>query len=171
MSAKKSTYRLVDGWANAKVSADVVYRECENLRRRGQLTPRNFVRLATPPDHPLHAALEWDDAVAGQRYRENQARNLIRSISVVTSNDKPRRVYIHVPAAKGEGIYDHGDVIAQHIDMFAAAQEEAVRDLLSAQERLNDLRRYAEGNEDRLAVITIAAQALMTARDAVQRLH
>lgn len=49
----------------------------------GRLTPQNVVQVAADPLHPLHARFEWDDSVAGAKYREAQARDLIRSVRVV----------------------------------------------------------------------------------------
>lgn len=49
----------------------------------GKLTPQNVVAVAADPGHPLHHRFEWDDSVAGARYRESQARELIRSVRIV----------------------------------------------------------------------------------------
>jgi len=51
--------------------------------RRGELTPRLVVAEWRDPDHPQHGRLEWDDAVAGEKFREVQARELIRSVHIV----------------------------------------------------------------------------------------
>lgn len=47
------------------------------------LTPRLLVDLARDPRHPLHDRFEWDDAQAGEKYRQAQAAQLIRSVRVV----------------------------------------------------------------------------------------
>jgi len=49
----------------------------------GRLTPAAVVDTARPEDHPLHARFEWDNAVAGEAYRLEQARRLIRSVRVI----------------------------------------------------------------------------------------
>ena len=49
----------------------------------GRLTPAAVVDTARPADHPLHGRFEWDNAVAGDAYRLDQARRLIRSVRVV----------------------------------------------------------------------------------------
>lgn len=50
---------------------------------RGKLTPEIVVEEASREDHPLHSRFEWDDAVAGAKYRLEQAAKLIRSVRVV----------------------------------------------------------------------------------------
>lgn len=44
----------------------------------GALTPRIVLEVARDPEHPLHNRFEWDDSIAGQKYRLAQARELIR---------------------------------------------------------------------------------------------
>lgn len=49
---------------------------------RGKLTPALVVDVARDPNHVLHNRFEWDDSVAGERYRRDQAHELIRSVRV-----------------------------------------------------------------------------------------
>lgn len=48
-----------------------------------RLTPSLVVDAARDKAHPLHARFEWDNAIAGEKYRLDQARDLIRSVRVV----------------------------------------------------------------------------------------
>lgn len=57
------------------------------LMRLSALTGRHvsaeqYVEEARDPASPLHDTLEWDDAKAGEQWRINQARAVIRSIRV-----------------------------------------------------------------------------------------
>ena len=47
-------------------------------QQHGELTPQIVVDEARPVDSPLHSRFEWDDAVAGEKYRLTQASQLIR---------------------------------------------------------------------------------------------
>lgn len=51
--------------------------------QRGQLTPSLIVDEARDTAHPLHSRFEWNDDVAGEKYRQQQAHELIRSVKVV----------------------------------------------------------------------------------------
>lgn len=53
---------------------------CDQNKR---LTPALVVDAARPEESPLHSRFEWDDKVAGEAYRLDQARRLIRSVRVV----------------------------------------------------------------------------------------
>lgn len=46
------------------------------------LTPQLVVDYARPVDSPLHDRFEWDDAKAGEAYRKQQARTLIKSVTI-----------------------------------------------------------------------------------------
>lgn len=48
----------------------------------GVLTPDSVVAASTPANAPLHDRFDWDDTVAGPRWRRHQAHELIRSVRV-----------------------------------------------------------------------------------------
>ena len=56
------------------------------MEENGQLTAANVVKKARPEKSPLHCYFTWDDKVAAEKFREQEARVLIASI-VVTQED------------------------------------------------------------------------------------
>ncbi len=61
---------------------------------QGQLTAALVVDIARDPKHPLHSRFEWDDTVAGEKYRRFQAGQLIRSVRIrVIDEDDPSLNY------------------------------------------------------------------------------
>lgn len=58
----------------------------------GNLDPRDVVEEARASSHPLHDYFEWRDKIAGQQFRIDQARALIRSVRIeVKTNSAPMR--------------------------------------------------------------------------------
>jgi hypothetical protein len=55
-----------------------------------ELTPAAVVEASRPADAPLHHRFEWDDSIAGERYREVQAAQIIRSVKVTRITDTER---------------------------------------------------------------------------------
>lgn len=51
-------------------------------QRDGQLTPEAVVDEARPPGSELHNRFEWNDSVAAECFRHEQARELIRSVRI-----------------------------------------------------------------------------------------
>lgn len=60
---------------------------------RGMINGRLVVDEWRPEDHPSHGRLEWDDQIAGERYRIGQAEGLIRiaRISIEVEQKNGRR--------------------------------------------------------------------------------
>lgn len=57
-------------------------------KAQGELTPKLVVDLARSADHPLHSRFEWDNGIAGEKYREIQAADLIRSVRIKYSDNE-----------------------------------------------------------------------------------
>lgn len=78
------TYRYRPGMGRSDVAAGVVGEAITELDRRdGFCSAEALVEHAKPKRSKLHPLFEWDDEVAGQKWRVSQARRLIRSIEVV----------------------------------------------------------------------------------------
>lgn len=86
-------------------------------RHGGGLTPPIVVEEARAKDHPLHDYFEWRDGIAAEKYREDQARALIRSVRIqVLSNSggpsrAPQWVRSPVKASDDAGYVKVTDVV------------------------------------------------------------
>lgn len=72
----------------------------------GKLTPALVVEEAAAEDHPLHNRFEWDDAVAGHKYRLTQAKQLIRVVkeSYIDRSGAPEDVRFFHAIPREEGM-------------------------------------------------------------------
>lgn len=91
--------------------------ELQNIYdQHGQLTPALVVDTARSKTHPLHDRFEWNDKVAGEAWRRQQAHELIRSVKVVyreaddTNPEKSVRAFHAVRADKGH-VYEPVDKV------------------------------------------------------------
>lgn len=66
----------------------------------GALTPQLVVDTARDPGHPLHARFEWDDQVAGEKWRLEQASQLLRVVKLPPAPGRPEDLRAFV-AVKG----------------------------------------------------------------------
>lgn len=74
----------------------------------GYLTPQLVVDEARDKSHPLHTHFEWDNKLAGEAWRREQASEMIRTVRVVQSSGKKlvsTRAYHSVPANGGKPVY------------------------------------------------------------------
>ncbi len=85
--------------------------------QRGQLTPNIVVDEARDPGHPLHNRFEWDNSVAGEAWRRQQAHELIRSVRIVyreATEKEPARKVRHWHAVRNENghVYEPAPKVA-----------------------------------------------------------
>lgn len=73
----------------------------------GLLEPEMVVASARDEKSPLHPHFEWDDAVAAEAFRTDQARELIRAITIDISHSnieaRPIRAFVNVEVGDNQG--------------------------------------------------------------------
>jgi len=84
------TYKYRGGY-NSSVSADIAGPICQRLHDEQILTPENLVNEARAEDSPIHSAFEWNDTVAAEKYRCEQARLMIANIVWIKSDIQTER--------------------------------------------------------------------------------
>lgn len=121
------------------IDAAVAGRELEKLARKGEVTAGAVLRAASRTSSPLHPAFEWDDQKAGELYRLEQARYMVRSIRVVENEGgEPERVFYHVRTEKVDG-YVTKVTLMNDEDLRRAALDEAMKMLIAARARYREL--------------------------------
>lgn len=78
-----------------KVNANVAGAVCEELQNTVGLTKESLVDASRPVDAPLHGEFEWDDKIAAEEYRKDQAGLIIRNLTVVMEEnaEEPVRAF------------------------------------------------------------------------------
>ena len=61
---------------------------------KSRLDPKDVVDESRPADAPLHSYFEWDDSKAAEKYRESQAADLIRCITVTCETQEDESVEV-----------------------------------------------------------------------------
>lgn len=84
------TYKYRGGY-NSKVPAEITGPVCQKLHEAQVLTPENLVNEARSEDSPIHSAFEWNDSIAAEKYRCEQARLMIANIVWVESDIQNER--------------------------------------------------------------------------------
>lgn len=64
----------------------LITRELKKIRvKEGFITAENVLNYARNPKHPLHRFFDWDDASAAEKYRRQQAAQLIARVTVTAT--------------------------------------------------------------------------------------
>ena len=93
----KASFGAVISKSQAQVYGQVL--DDISKKANGTLKPMDVVEEARDVNNPLHDYFEWDNSKAGERYRVEQARYLIRHITVEIKYDhkvKDQRAFFSV---------------------------------------------------------------------------
>lgn len=121
--------------------------ELERIRcSTGGLTARAVVDAARPKRHYLHQYFTWDDALAAEKYREDEARHLLRSVVVqFTGEEKPSApVRAFVAIGQDDERYMPMAVVLSQDDLRAKLLAKATEELSWFRQKYRDLTELAK---------------------------
>lgn len=103
----------------------------------GRCNAATYLRAARATSNYLHRFVEWDDAVAAEKHRLDQMRELIACVDIVDEANNNRRLpaFISLIERGGRGYRAIGEVM-QSVDLQAAALRQAEDDLRAYERRL-----------------------------------
>ena len=124
--------------ANPQVIGETLAKLADDAK--GELTPKAVVDAARKKTHPLHAHFEWNDALAAEAYRLDQARNLIRIVRVEDDRTEDGTAPAFVSINDGDGrAYRSYENVQRSADLQIALLKQAKRDLEGWERRYRDL--------------------------------
>lgn len=128
----------------AKADATAVGQELEKLELDGELSRGDIVRFAKyNEDSELYKCFEWDDTIAGEKYREHQAGLILSSISIVVSRDdkeeETTRAYVSIKNVDGERKHKNIARVLEVDDEYQQLKRKAYSELNNCKERYEKL--------------------------------
>ena len=128
------------------VSAETVGKEFERIEKEhGEITSELVLKDAEPENSPMHGLFEWDDAVAGHKYRLQQATQIIISLAKEVEEDpkpKPVRAYYNVSNER-KGSFVNVKTAFENPDTRDIILKRALRELESFKEKYQNLSELA----------------------------
>ena len=114
----------------------------------GRLTPALVVDAARPKNHPLHNRFEWDNRIAGELWRHEQASALIRSVKVTYRKpDSEQRLEIRafhaIAGLDGHGYEPNEKVVADPL-LRALVLRDMEREWKQLKARYSDFEEFYE---------------------------
>lgn len=115
-----------------KIKPQEAYSLFEKIRRDsgGNLYPEDVVEASRPKDALLHNVFTWDNQLAAEKYRIEQARNAIRHLVVVykTSKDQhPKQTRLYISVSQKEERKNRPYLPVHEIARDAETKEAVVR--------------------------------------------
>jgi len=153
----RATYKWANG-SRIKINPQTAGERIEWLRKRkgGQLDRKDVLAEAKKSRSPLHSAFEWDDSVAAEQYRLEQAGHMLRHITVVFEDSPeadPIRAFVHVSRREDEPAFTHISVALGDDDMRSQLLAQALAEIAGWR------RRYAHLQE--LSILFAAADEVL----------
>ena len=106
----------------------------------GNLTPKAVVDAARNSRHPLHKHFEWDDALAAEAFRLEQARTIIRIIHVEDAKTETgTAAAFYSIADKGGVAYRTHDEVKNSAALQIIIMQQATRDLEAWERRYREI--------------------------------
>lgn len=150
------TYKWKPG-ARIKADPQKAVEMMQELEQAGNLSAKGLLDANRPEDAPLHNEFEWNDGVAAEKYREQQARHIINSLVIVREDSQPVRNYFKI--SEGNGNYTSLSVILESEDTKEALLNRAKKELLAFEMKYGTL--------EALAGVFNAIHAIETTREGV----
>lgn len=139
MAAYKYAFKTA---SQIKADAQKTGELCKQLESTVGLTAKNLLDASRDKNSLLHNEFEWNDAIAAEKHRENQARHIINCLVVVSEEEpdaEPVRVFCKIEN-NGDSMYRSVATVIQHPDLYSQLLESAYRDMQVFKRKYEQLR-------------------------------
>ncbi len=112
-------------------------------KREGGIRPKTVVDESRPEDALLHGCFEWQDDVAGELYREVQAKSIIRNLIIIPEakgdEQKKIRAFVHIKNEENRARYLPLDTVVKDGSMRQQMLKLAWDELKAFRRKYQDL--------------------------------
>lgn len=126
--------------ARVKADAQKAGELFEQLEADGELTPARVVDASRAEGSLLHNEFEWQDHVAAEAYREQQARVLICMIQIAPEEEKAEPVRAFFNIEQGSKHYESTQIILEDSEKTNVLLDTALRELRAFQRKYSGLK-------------------------------
>ena len=130
-------------WNNVSFSANAnkVGHELEIIEATTELTNFNILQYAkTHKSSELNKCFEWDNTIAGEKWRMQQANNILASISiVVTEKEEPVKAFVNIKTHEEKRVFKSIVKVLNNEDEYQQLLKKAERDFISYKDKYNKL--------------------------------
>ena len=135
--------------ARTPVKAEIVGEELERLiaKSNNQITPADIVKAAKSKKSPIHNCFEWDNTKAAKKYREDQARYLLRVIVVIYDDEDEDEIEVRLCQniqTENDSFYTTTIKAMQDPEMSSYIELQALKELQACRSKYQTLKRFFE---------------------------
>lgn len=124
-------------WKFIKYKADPnkAYEEISALK---EITPQNVVNLARNENSVIHNDFEWNDEIAGEKYRIIQARQMIQNFAIETKKEEKAPVRV-LQITTARNVYKPIEFFVKNVDEYVELLNRAKIELQGIKKRYSTL--------------------------------
>lgn len=130
-------------WNNVgfDANANKVGKELEIIESTNELTNFNVLQYArVHKSSELNKCFEWDNTVAGEKWRMQQANNILASISVVVvEHDEPVKAFVSIKTPEEKRVFKSIIKVLNNEEEYAQLLDKAEREFISYKDKYNKL--------------------------------
>lgn len=120
---------------NYRADPNKAYEEISSLK---EITPQNVVDLARNENSVIHNDFEWNDTVAGEKYRNIQARQMIQNFVIVREEKEAEPIRaLQISTTVNE--YKPVEIILRNEDEYQSLLKRALAELEAFERRYQTL--------------------------------
>jgi len=128
--------------------AQEVGEELERIREEfGKATPEVILEASRPKKSVLHSYFDWEDAIAAEKHRKQQARHISNSVTcevIVEGGEKKEvRAFVNVKKAD-ESEYVPIEVVMKNKDLRQQMLANALKELIGIKQKYQTLKELSE---------------------------
>lgn len=141
-----TTYTFRINGPRPSIDAQIIGEELQRIEsQHGLIDPHVVLDASRSDDAPLHDHFEWDDAVAGEKWRLEQSRALIRSVEIIHETTETRvPAFVNVSSVGG---YVSAATVQNRPDLYHEALREYRSRIAAAATQLEKLEELAPSAE------------------------
>lgn len=144
----------INSWKINKypVSADVAKKEFDRIYEKyGVLDSKDIVNESRNQTAALHSCFEWDDAVAAEKYRQEQASDMVRCLVTIEKPDDQKEPIVVRAFVKTTEKYEPIKVSLRTEEKRAVLLQDALNDIQwfrNKHSQLNELAKVFDAMAD-----------------------
>lgn len=133
-------------WSNTgfKGDADKVGRELERIERDEELTNVNVLEFARRnKTSELNKCFEWDNTIAGEKYRMQQANQILASISIVINDNKEpvetTKAFVNIKTKEETKVFKNIVSVIENDEEYKQLKQKAEKEFISYKDKYNKI--------------------------------
>ena len=145
MSTTKNYAWKIPSFAK-NIDIDLAMEEMERIESLyGSLTPQNILDASRPKNALFHTLFQWDDTLAAEHYRLQQARTILNNIEVtVVSDGSPKQINVYEVVKQQSNGQIYKSINSMTLDDIDFIKQRTLKELTILKDKLSMYKEFSK---------------------------